>query len=101
MLEVEVQKWEFLNLTKNKQKFKLNAKNSILIVFAILIFALVIFIPKIYLRNNIYYVSKDINRLYSHYISLKEENKFLKQQLEDAKFKNQISDSLMLQKFDK
>jgi len=88
-------------LTKNKQKFKLNAKNSILIVFAILIFALVIFIPKIYLRNNIYYVSKDINRLYSHYISLKEENKFLKQQLEDAKFKNQISDSLMLQKFDK
>lgn len=88
-------------MTKNKQKFKLNAKNSILIVFAILIFALVIFIPKIYLRNNIYYVSKDINRLYSHYISLKEENKFLKQQLEDAKFKNQISDSLMLQKFDK
>ena len=101
MLEVEVQKWEFLDLTKNKQTFKLNAKNSILIVFVILIFALVVFIPKIYLRNNIYYVSKDINRLYSHYISLKEENKFLKQQLEDAKFKNQISDSLMLQKLDK
>ncbi|HIP12966.1 MAG TPA: hypothetical protein EYG97_04720 [Arcobacter sp.] len=80
--------------------FKLTSKNSIQIVFTILIFALVVFIPKIYLRNNIYYVSKDINRLYSHYISLKEENKFLQQQLEDAKFKNQISDSLMLQKLD-
>jgi len=87
-------------LTKEKMAFKLTSKNSIQIVFTILIFALVVFIPKIYLRNNIYYVSKDINRLYSHYISLKEENKFLQQQLEDAKFKNQISDSLMLQKLD-
>ena len=87
-------------MTKNKTSFKLNAKSSILLVFTILLFSLVVFIPKIYLRNNIYYVSKDINKLYSHYISLKEENKFLKQQLEDAKFKNQISDSLMLQKLD-
>ncbi|MCK5294428.1 MAG: hypothetical protein KAJ49_07245 [Arcobacteraceae bacterium] len=79
-------------------KFELSAKSSILLTLTILIFALIIFIPKIYLRNNIYYVSKDINRLYSHYISLKEENKFLHQQLEDAKFKNQITDSLMLEK---
>jgi regulator of replication initiation timing len=62
--------------------------------------ALALFIPKIYLRNNIYYVSKDINNLYAHYISLKEENKILKQQLEDAKFKNQISDSLIMKNFD-
>ena len=87
-------------MTKHKKSFQLNAKSSLVIVFSILLFALIVFIPKIYLRNNIYYVSKDINRLYSHYISLKEENKFLQQQLEDAKFKNQISDSLMLQKLD-
>lgn len=74
---------------------KINAKNSLLIVFTILLFALVLFIPKIYLRNNIYYISKDINRLYAHYISLQEENKFLAQQLEDMKFKNQIIDSLL------
>ena len=79
-------------------KFELSAKKSILIILSMLVFSLVIFIPKIYLRNNIYYVSKDINRLYSHYVSLKEENKFLQQQLEDAKFKNQITDSLMLEK---
>ena len=59
-------------------------------------FALVLFFPKIYFMNNIYYVSKDINKLYAHYISLKEENKFLAQQLEDMKFKNQVEDALII-----
>lgn len=58
-------------------------------------FALCLYFPKIYLRNNIYYTSKDINKLYAHYISLQEENTFLSQQLEDMKFKNQILDSLL------
>ncbi len=75
---------------------KLNSNNSLLIILLILVSALVLFIPKIYFTNNIYYVSKDINKLYAHYISLKEENKFLAQQLEDMKFKNQIEDSLII-----
>lgn len=78
----------------------LNAKNSILIVVTLFILAIVLFVPKIYLRNNIYYASKDINKLYAHYISLKEENRFLSQQLEDMKFKNQIMDSLILNRLD-
>jgi cell division protein FtsL len=75
---------------------RLNAKNSLIIVLVGLVTALILYFPKIYLQNNIYYVSKDINKLYAHYISLKEENKFLAQQLEDMKFKNQIEDSLMI-----
>lgn len=75
---------------------RLNAKNSILIVLGILLIALTLFIPKLYIMNNIYYKSKDINKLYAHYISLKEENKFLAQQLEDMKFKNQVEDSLLI-----
>jgi cell division protein FtsL len=67
------------------------------IVFVVLIISLAFLFPKIYLRNNIYYISKDINKLNAQYISLKEENKFLKQQHEDALFKNQIMDSLILQ----
>jgi len=74
---------------------------SLLLVFVVLIVVLILFVPKIYFRNNIYYISKDINKLYSHYISLKEENIFLQQQLEDAKFKNQITDSITLQRIDK
>lgn len=73
---------------------RLSAKNSLFLVFILLILALFIYIPKIYYRNNIYYISKDINKLYAHYISLQEENKFLAQQLEDMKFENQIIDSL-------
>jgi cell division protein FtsL len=84
-------------LTKKKKGFELNLKTSIFIVLGFILISFILFFPKIYLRNNIYYISKDINRLYAHYISLKEENKFLKQQLEDTKFKNQIIDSINLQ----
>jgi len=72
---------------------------ALLIVLFSLFLSLVLFMPKIYLTNNIYYVSKDINKLYFQYVSLKEENKFLKQQHEDALFKNQITDSLILENF--
>ena len=74
---------------------KLTPKSSLVIVFVLLAFALFLFFPKIYLRSNIYYISKDINKLYAHYISLQEENTFLAQQLEDMKFKNQVLDSLL------
>jgi len=80
-----------------KKEFLFSPKGSIITVFFLLILFLVIFIPKIYLRNNIYYLSKDVNKLYSHYLSLKEEEKHLKQQLENEKFKNQITNSLILQ----
>ena len=73
----------------------LTARNSLIIVFVLLLFALFLYFPKIYLRSNIYYISKDINKLYAHYISLQEENTFLAQQLEDMKFKKQIIDSLL------
>ena len=78
----------------------MTAKESLLLVFIVLALALFLVMPKIYLRNNIYYVSKDINKLQTQYISLKEEHKFLKQQHEDALFKNQIMDSLILQNLD-
>ena len=80
---------------------KLNGKNVLIFVFSLLAIVLVLFTPKIYLRNNIYYISKDINNLYAHYMSLKEENRFLGQQLEDMKFKNQIMDSLIINNMEK
>jgi len=79
------------------KRINLTAKKALFIVFSILILVLTFFMPKIYLQNNIYYVSKDINKLNNQYISLLEENKFLKQQHEDALFKNQIMDSLILE----
>ncbi|MFA7090492.1 MAG: hypothetical protein WC149_01425 [Arcobacteraceae bacterium] len=75
---------------------KLNPKSALLTVFGLMLLILTLYLPKIYLRNNIYYVSRDINKLHDNYISLKEENRFLAQQLEDMKFKNQIMDSLII-----
>ncbi len=80
----------------NKKIF-LTAKSTLIIIFTMMFIVLALFMPKIFLRNNIYYVSKDINKLHSQNISLKEENKFLSQQLETMKYKNQIMDSLLLQ----
>ena len=75
----------------------MTAKKSLFLVLGLLFLVLLFFMPKIALHNNIYYVSKDINKLNIEYISLKEENKFLKQRHEDALFKNQIMDSLILE----
>lgn len=58
------------------------------IVFASMFVVFLLFVPKIHIRNNIYYVSRDIIGLQAHLESLKEENKHIKKQLEDIKFKN-------------
>ncbi len=86
----------------NTQEVKqpvLNSKSVLVIIFGTMFVVLALLMPKIFLRNNIYYISKDINKLHSQHISLKEENKFLDQQLEKMKYKNQIMDSLLLQSF--
>lgn len=78
---------------------RLSKEISLKIVVVVIIVLFILYIPKIFLRNNIYYISIDINRLYQEYVSLKEEHRFLAQQLEDIKFKNQISDTLIMQHF--
>lgn len=70
------------------------------IVLVLMAVGFVLYIPKIMLRNNIYYLSIDINRLEREYLALKEEKRFLAQQLEDIKFKNQIIDSIIMREFE-
>ncbi|MDD3025197.1 hypothetical protein [Aliarcobacter skirrowii] len=74
----------------------LNSKNSLKMAYLIFFLSILIFFPRIYVKNNIYYTSKDINRLYAHYVALKEENSFLSMQLEELKFKNQVLDSMIV-----
>ncbi|WP_234697082.1 hypothetical protein [Nitrosophilus alvini] len=71
----------------------LDAKFLITVLLAMVIVFAFSF-PKIYLRNHIYYKSRDLNRLLRQYDSLKEENRLLRQQLESLKFKNQILDTM-------
>lgn len=50
--------------------------------------------PKIYINSNIYYLSLEINGLYSNEKSLSEEQRFLKQKLEAIKYKQDILNGL-------
>ena len=61
---------------------------TILIALSAMFIALVLLIPKIYIRNNIYYTSRNIIQLQTQLDSLNEENKHIKKQLEDIKFNN-------------
>lgn len=60
--------------------------NSIFLAYAILFFMLLVFVPKIYLSNNIYYSSKNINYLQAQKEALRNENSDLQKKLESAKF---------------
>ncbi len=63
-------------------------------MFGILILILLIVMPKVYLKQNIYYKSRDLNSLQYQYTSLIQENIALKQRLQKLKFKNQVLDTL-------
>lgn len=69
----------------------------LLLVYLSIAVAFLIVLPKIYIKNQIYYISRDINKLYSEYSILKEENIHLKQKLESIRFKNQILDSVFIE----
>lgn len=61
--------------------------NALFWAYVILIFSLVVVLPKIYLASNIYYVSRDISKLQTQENLLKEENNRLERDLEDVRFK--------------
>ncbi|MGP1580032.1 MAG: hypothetical protein ACTTH5_03290 [Wolinella sp.] len=62
------------------------------LMLAILIGSVALLAPKIYIRSNIYYTSRNISNLQNQADSLREENKHLQKQLEDTKFKFLIMD---------
>ena len=69
----------------------------LLLVYLSLAVAFSIILPKIYIKNQIYYISRDIHKLYSENSTLEEENKYLKQKLESIRFKNQVLDSVFIE----
>lgn len=59
---------------------------ALFVAYTILFFVLLLFMPQIYLANNIYYASKNINYLKSQREALRDENGDLQQKLESLKF---------------
>ena len=69
----------------------------LLLVYLSLAVAFSIILPKVYIKNQIYYISRDINKLYSNHAILQEENRYLNQKLESIRFKNQVLDSVFIE----
>jgi cell division protein FtsL len=69
----------------------------LMLVYMTIFVAFLVILPKIYIKNQIYYMSRDINKLYSEYSILSEENRVLKQNLENMRFKNQILDTMYIE----
>ncbi len=66
----------------------------LLLVIVSVLIVLLLLLPKIYLRNSIYYQSRAIDRLETQYSALLEENQLLSRKVEALKVKNQILDTL-------
>jgi cell division protein FtsL len=81
--------------TEQKREKNIDFK-TLLLVYLALGVAFLIILPKVYIKNQIYYISRDINKLDTEYSILEEENRYLKQKVESIKFKNQILDSVLI-----
>ena len=75
------------------QKKVLDFNYFLYIVLALLFIGIFAF-PKIYLSDQIYYKSREIEKLKIEYATLKEENKRISASVESIKYKNQILDTL-------
>ncbi|ACZ12441.1 hypothetical protein [Sulfurospirillum deleyianum] len=89
---------ELLEQYDAEQKIEKNLDfRFLLLIYLVMGVGFLVILPKIYIKNQIYYMSRDINKLYGEYSILKEENRILKQNLENMRFKNQILDTIYIE----
>ena len=103
--ELEVQNSEPLDLKSEKEllleeyeKQQKRANNitfrELLKIYLIILIALLIILPKIYISNQIYYISKDLNSLYHEFTALQEEKAALLRELEKLRYKINVTDEM-------
>lgn len=67
---------------------------NLFITYLTFIVILMVFGFKIYLNNEIYYQSKNIDKIEKKVLILKDENRVLKEKIEHLQYKNQIINTL-------
>lgn len=80
------EKEELLDYLEENEERELSVK-LLLIMIAFVMVVMFLFVPKIYLRNEIYYISREIGNLEIQKESLVAENRALRKKLEDSKFR--------------
>jgi len=83
------------------KKKKRSAPNGITfgmmsVILMIVSIMLILTMVKIYLSNQIYYESKNVNKIQREVEALKAENMILKQNVEALKFKNRVTDTIFV-----
>ena len=74
-------------------KKMLDANHLMYVLLSVLLVAVILF-PKIYIQQQIYFMSRDISKLKGEYDTLKEENRLISSSVESIRYKNQILDTL-------
>ena len=82
-----------LNFDNEIKKTKEIPFYTLLKVWIAMMICFFLTIPVIYIRNEIYYISRDISDLRSKHEVLLEENRALKIKIEHLRYKNEILDS--------
>lgn len=96
-VEVLEDKQQLLQTYDNEQKKEKNLEfKTLIFAYLCLFVAFLAILPNIYIKNQIYYISRDIGELYEKHAILKEENVDLKRKIEAIQFKNQILDTLSI-----
>ena len=72
---------------------RLSFTSLMLAVLGLLLISAIL-MPKIYLRNSIYYESRDVTKLEHQYAILKQEKELLKAKVEAIRYQNQVEDTL-------
>lgn len=80
------EKEELLSYIEESEEKELGVK-LLLLMIAFVLLMMFLFVPKIYLRSEIYYTSREIDNLKIQKESLVAENKALQKNLEDSKFR--------------
>jgi len=92
-MKEKIELLEEIKYVINKKK-DLDVRYLFTVLFSIILAGTLIF-PKIYIQQQIYFISRDITKLKSEYDILKEENKFISRSVETIKFKNQIINTML------
>ncbi|NPA50782.1 MAG: hypothetical protein GXO02_04030 [Epsilonproteobacteria bacterium] len=71
-------------------------KSNLGIIYIVISIITLLTLLKVYFANEIYYISRDINKLLQKKEALKEEQNLLQIEIEKLKFKNSIEDTLFI-----
>ncbi len=82
---------------KERKRVKNISFRNLLYLYLMIFLLLAILMPKIYISNQIYYLSRNINDMYHKYTALLEEQAALQRELERIRYRINVIDQLSSQ----